>query len=161
MTAEEWKQVRAVFDNALRRDPEERGAFLDEACAGNPRLRSEVTSLLDAHDRAGHFMEAPDARLSADLTAGAPADWATGRVVGPYILRHELGRGGMGVVYLADDTRLSRRVALKALAPGVGREPGRRERLRQEARAAAGVIHRDLKPENVIRTPAGVVNESV
>jgi len=141
MTAEEWKQVRAVFDDALRRDPEERGAFLDEACAGNPRLRSEVTSLLDAHDRAGHFMEAPDASPVADLTVDNPPDSPPGRMVGPYLIRHEIGRGGMGVVYLADDTRLSRRVALKALAPGVGREPGRRERLRQEARAAAALSH--------------------
>jgi serine/threonine protein kinase len=65
----------------------------------------------------------------------------TEHVVGPYIIRHEIGRGGMGVVYLADDTRLSRRVALKALPPGVGRDPARRERLRQEARAAAGLTH--------------------
>ena len=86
-------------------------------------------------------MEAPDAGPAADLGVDDSADSSASRVVGPYIIRHEIGRGGMGVVYLADDTRLSRRVALKALAPGVGREPGRRERLRQEARAAAVLSH--------------------
>ena len=141
MASEEWKQVRLVFDAALQRDPEEREAFLDEACAGNPRLRSEVASLLDAHDRAGDFMEPPGLEAAADLPTVDPNDPATRRVVGPYIIRQEIGRGGMGVVYLADDTRLSRRVALKALPSGVGREPGRRDRLRQEARAAAALSH--------------------
>jgi serine/threonine-protein kinase len=64
-----------------------------------------------------------------------------GRVIGPYIVRRELGRGGMGVVYLADDTRLSRRVALKALTAEGGHDPQRRERLRLEARAAAALSH--------------------
>ncbi len=64
-----------------------------------------------------------------------------GRLIGPYIVRHEIGRGGMGIVYLADDTRLSRRVALKALPPELGRDRRRRERLRQEARAAAALSH--------------------
>lgn len=141
MRSEEWRQVRVVFDAALKRDPEEREAFLDEACAGNPRLRSEVASLLDAHDRAGDFMEPPDFKATTDLTADEARETCAGRVVGPYIIRQEIGRGGMGVVYLADDTRLSRRVALKALPAGVGREIGRWDRLRQEARAAAALSH--------------------
>jgi serine/threonine-protein kinase len=171
MTSEEWRQVRGVFDAALRRDPEEREAFLDEACAGNPQLRSEVASLLDAHDRAGDFMESPDVKAAPDLRVddplghasaattmgtplehpstaaapgtplGHPGEQSSRRMVGPYIIRHEIGRGGMGVVYLADDMRLSRRVALKALPPDVCHDAGRRERLRQEARAAAALSH--------------------
>ena len=141
MTPEEWAQVRAVFDAALQRDPGERNAFLDEACAGNPSLRAEVASLLAAHDRAGSFIEAPAYEAAAHLLVDEPRESLEGRQVGPYLVRQEIGRGGMGVVYLADDVRLSRRVALKALAPGLSRDPGRRERLRQEARAAAALSH--------------------
>ncbi len=133
--------MRDVFDAALRRDPGERDAFLDEACAGNRPLRAEVASLLAAHEGAGGFIEAPALKMAAHLLADTPTESLEGRVVGPYIIRHEIGRGGMGVVYLADDTRLSRRVALKALAPSVSRDGGRRERLRQEARAAAALSH--------------------
>jgi hypothetical protein len=111
---------------ALQRDPEERDAFLDQACAGDARLRAEVALLLAA-------------RTSPTLDAGP-----SGRIIGPYIIRHEIGRGGMGVVYLAEDTRLSRRVALKALVPSVATEGARRERLRQEARAAAGLSHQGI-----------------
>ena len=93
-------------------------------------------------------MELPDFTMAPNLLdhpsgppSAAPPEPPSQRVVGPYIIRHEIGRGGMGVVYLADDTRLSRRVALKALPPDVCRDAGRRERLRQEARAAATLSH--------------------
>ena len=138
---EDWGRAKAVFDAALDRGLSERDAFLDEACAGSPWLRAEVASLLAAHERAGDFIEAPAFEAAAQLLVEDPGESLEGRTVGPYIVRHEIGRGGMGVVYLADDTRLSRRVALKALPPGTGREPGRRERLRQEARSTATLSH--------------------
>jgi serine/threonine-protein kinase len=78
---------------------------------------------------------------AADLLVAHASGPLDGRLVGPYIVRHEIGRGGMGVVYLADDTRLSRRVALKALPPELCGDVRRRERLRQEARAAAALSH--------------------
>jgi len=125
MPSDDNSPARALFAAALRRDPEEREAFLDEACAGNPQLRQDVAALLDA--RPGTIDHALD-----------------GRLVGPYIIRHEIGRGGMGVVYLAEDTRLARRVALKALVVDLGGGAGPRERLRQEARAAAGLSHQGI-----------------
>ena len=64
-----------------------------------------------------------------------------GTRVGPYLILEELGRGGMGVVYLAEDQRLGRRVALKSLPPAAGNDPVIRERLRREARAAATISH--------------------
>jgi serine/threonine protein kinase len=141
MTPDEWKHVRELFDAALERETAERQAFLDAACAGHPGLRAEVASLLAAHERTADFIEAPAFEAAAHLLADAPAASLEGCVIGPYIVRHEIGRGGMGVVYLADDTRLSRRVALKALPPSVSRDAGRRDRLRQEARAAAALTH--------------------
>ena len=141
MNPSEWARAREVFDAALARERGERGAFLDQACGGNLGLRAEVASLLSAHDRSGDFIERPVFEAAADLLVARDREPLDGRLVGPYIIRHEIGRGGMGIVYLADDTRLSRRVALKALPPELGRDQRRRERLRQEARAGAALSH--------------------
>jgi serine/threonine-protein kinase len=135
-TSEESRLIRQVYAGALQRDPEERGEYLDRMCADKPQLRARVVALLDAH--------AQD--LDA-VTAVAPANAddrqarGQGQMVGPYLIRHEIGRGGMGIVYLADDTRLARTVALKALNQDISREPDARERFRREARAAAGLSH--------------------
>jgi hypothetical protein len=130
VTVDDRQDARVVFEAALRRDPEERDAFVDEACAATPELRADVELLLADHD----LLNPQDSRASRPGTS-------VGRVIGPYIIRGEIGRGGMGIVYLADDTRLSRRVALKALAPDVSRETGLRDRLRLEARAVAALTH--------------------
>jgi len=141
VTSDEQKEVQAVLRAALQRDREERSAFLDEACAGRRWLRAEVASLLAAHHSGGDSQQAPAHESATSSPADRLGGMLDGRAVGAYIIRHEIGRGGMGVVYLADDTRLSRRVALKALSPGLGRDVERRERLRREARAAAAITH--------------------
>ncbi len=142
MSSPVWVQVRKILEAALERPPAERVAFLDEACAGDPAIRAEVASLLEAHDSTTEFLEAPAAQVAARLVTERQSDSLEGLVLGPYIIRHEIGRGGMGVVYLADDTRLSRRVALKAIGAGFSSEPDRRrERMRHEARAAAALSH--------------------
>ena len=139
---ENWERVRQLFEAALERDPEERASFLEQACGDQPGLRAEVASLLDVHTRTGDFLDAPAFKAAASLLVDdTPATEMEGRTIGPYIIRHEIGRGGMGVVYLADDTRLGRRVALKALPPRMSGDADRRERLRQEARAAAALVH--------------------
>jgi serine/threonine-protein kinase len=136
MPSDESRRLRALYAAALTRDPEERDEYLNQACAGQPELRAKVAALLEAHS--GDFLDADDAS-SPTASVSARHDALEGQTIGPYIVRRELGRGGMGVVYLADDTRLGRRVALKALAPDVGRDPEHRERL--EARAAAALSH--------------------
>ena len=136
-TSEESRLIRQVYAGAIQRDPEERGEYLDRMCADKPQLRAKVVALLDAH--------AND--LLDPVTVAAPGNaddrraCGQGQMVGPYLIRHEIGRGGMGIVYLADDTRLSRAVALKALNQDISREPDARERFRREARAAAGLSH--------------------
>ncbi len=138
MTPPDWADVRRIFDAALDCPPAERDAFLDEACAGRETLRSEVKSLLGAYEHSGDFIETPAAEAAAHLLVDQEIP-LEGRSIGPYLIRHEIGRGGMGIVYLADDTRLSRRVALKVVAANLGE--GRREQIRREARAAATLAH--------------------
>ena len=138
MSSDDSRRLRAVYAGALQRDPEERDGYLNHTCAGQPELRAKVAALLQAHSQ--DFLDAEGPSSPAGPIVHRP-EGIEGTVIGPYIVRRELGRGGMGVVYLVDDTRLSRAVALKALTPEVGRDLGRRERLRLEARAAAALSH--------------------
>jgi serine/threonine protein kinase len=138
MPSEESRKLRAIYAAALQRDPEERDEYLRRACSGQPELHAKVAALLQAHSRDFLETEAPS---SVPPPRPTRPEAIEGTTIGHYIVRRLLGRGGMGVVYLVDDTRLARPVALKALTPEVGRDPGRRERLRFEARAAAALSH--------------------
>ena len=140
MTPERWKQVNSLFHEALERNAADRAAFLQNATAGDRELRREVESLLASHNSAGEFMEVPAYGVAPELMFDEAAD-LSGRTVGPYRVLHEIGRGGMGVIYAAEDTRLGRQVALKALPPDYSADATRRERLRREARAAASLTH--------------------
>jgi len=122
-----WQRVGALFDRALAIAPSERESFV--RASGEPEdIQAEVLVLLQVHDDSHGFLEPP-----ALLTEGAE--------IGPYRIERIIGRGGMGVVYLAQDTRLHRPVALKALPPHLFRDERMRARLRQEARAAAALSH--------------------
>jgi predicted Ser/Thr protein kinase len=102
-------------------------------------LAREAGALLHAHDTAGGFLEEPAVVDPADLAA--LDELGSGTRIGSYEIEHEIGRGGMGVVYLARDLRLGRRVALKALPRLHDSNESLRERLRREARAAATIAH--------------------
>ena len=124
-----WTDVGDVFHRAIELPPGERIAFLTVATS-DERVRREVLSLLAAHDRATDFIEQAVVRLDPATPPGR---------IGQYVVRGVLGEGGMGVVYLAEDSRLGRTVALKAVAPQFVNDSVRRERLRREARAAAAL----------------------
>lgn len=108
--------------------------------AGDEVVRADVESLLAHHDAAGAFLSEPVLERCQDLLTDA-ARFQSGDVLGAYRIEREVGRGGMGVVYLATDTRLGRAVALKVLAPGLVRDPSQRQRLLREARATAQITH--------------------
>ena len=132
-----WARIADLFDRALSVRSDDRAAWLVAICGDDRALHDEVTSLLRAHDRAGGFISSP-------ARSGAPPSPDHIEIpsvpIGPYRVQRVLGAGGMGVVYLAEDPRLGRHVALKALAPGDG-DPARAERLRREARLAASLAH--------------------
>jgi len=110
MRQERWSRVNELFHSALKRGPAERMAFLAEACSNDISLRMEVESLLSADSSAGSFLDRGVARRETTLQPGAS--------LGAYRIDSLIGRGGMGEVYCARDTRLAREVALKVL-PGL------------------------------------------
>ena len=138
---ERFEKVSGVFHAALERAPADRCAFLDAACAGDAALRAEVDSLLAANNESSDFLEQPAAQVAEALGVDESEPFAPGQKLGTYVVKEEIGRGGMGIVYLAEDTRLGREVALKVLPPEFSRDRMRRERLRREARAAATLSH--------------------
>jgi predicted Ser/Thr protein kinase len=141
MNRERWARVKPLFHGALEQSPSRREDWLRQACANDEALRADVAALIAAHETAGDFLEEPAAVQFAADEAQPPEAASHPGHIGPYVVRGELGRGGMGVVYLAEDVRLGRTVALKAL-PGVAATDAlRRERLRREARAAAALSH--------------------
>ena len=140
MTPERRQRVEQLFAAALDRDAESAAQWIAREAADDPAVREEALSLLASHSRAGAFLERPIAESAPDLLA-EETPLASGATVGAYTIVREIGRGGMGHVYLASDARLGRAVALKALAPHLVRQPSHRERLRREARAAAALSH--------------------
>ncbi len=128
MTASQrWQRVGALFDRAVAEPPAARAGLIRNSLEPAD-IQDEVLALLASHDSGEGFLE-PAALL------------AEGATVGAYRVARILGRGGMGVVYLAEDTRLHRLVALKALPPHLFRDERMRSRLRHEARAAAALSH--------------------
>ena len=112
--------VRSIFEQALElHSKPQRQAYLDEACGGNPELRDQVDALLEAHAEAGSFLEPPAADLAV-TTDHRPIVERPGTVIGPYKLLQQIGEGGMGVVFMAEQTEpIQRTVALKIIKPGM------------------------------------------
>ncbi|MGE5194014.1 MAG: protein kinase domain-containing protein, partial [Deltaproteobacteria bacterium] len=99
---------------------EDRGTFIDRACAEDAALRAEVVDLLQAHSEAGSFLAAPAMGKTIDMPAESPIAAAPGTVIGPYKLLQQIGEGGMGTVYLAEQAApVRRKVALKIIKPGM------------------------------------------
>ena len=141
MTPERWERVKRLYDVASKLAPGERAAFLADACGNDERLRRDVQMLLDQPVGTASFV---------DFVGGPPplfeistGDSASliGRQLGPYEVRTFLGRGGMGEVFRAHDTKLGRDVAIKVLPAAFTADPERLARFEREARVVAALNH--------------------
>src|SRR5262245_44344475 len=113
--------AKSIFGKALELEPTARAAYLDEVCAGYPSLRARIDGLLNAHGQAGEFMRPPIAAVAAGITGSyEPLTEGPGTRIGPYKLREQIGEGGMGLVFVAEQEEpVRRKVALKIIKPGM------------------------------------------
>src|SRR6266700_2330399 len=144
MTPERWQQLKQIFQSALERNPAERSAFLNQACADDPLLRSQVESLIASHKQAGDSIEAMAAEAATEMLDDDQAVSIVGKQISHYQVVSRIGRGGTGEVFLAHDTSLGRKVALKLLRSDFTRIEERLRRFRQEARAASALNHQNI-----------------
>jgi serine/threonine protein kinase len=143
MSDDRWQRIEEVFQQAADLPAPERARFLAAACAGDDGMRREVESLL-AHDQSQNdVLVAAISDAASDPSAIRPIPDFVGKHIGPYRILSLLGRGGMGAVYKARDSRLERDVAIKLL-PEALNEPALRARFEREARAASALNHPNI-----------------
>jgi len=145
VTPERWQTVRELLNEALDYAPNERAAFLDRVCGADMALRAEVESLLAAGQRTRGFLEPPPSVADPKDTGPELAGLLKAALADRYALDREVGRGGMATVYLAQDLRHRRSVALKVLHPELGLGVGP-ERFRREIETAARLEHPHILP---------------
>jgi serine/threonine protein kinase/Tfp pilus assembly protein PilF len=144
MRSDRWQEVNEIFHSALALSPDKRVAFLTAACQGHESLRIEVESLLTSHEQAAHFIESPPYERAAQIKVAEKKGLRPGQILSSYTIISTLGAGGMGEVYLAQDTRLNRRVALKVFLADLGRDDERLRRFELEAQAASALNHPNI-----------------
>jgi eukaryotic-like serine/threonine-protein kinase len=144
MNSDRRKQITSIFHSAIEREGTERRAFLDGACGGDDALRRKVESLISSHENAGSLLDAPAYERGAELLAGEHQAELPGSKLGRYRIVRLVGAGGMGEVYLAEDTQLGRNLALKLLSRRLTEDPTLVARFRQEARAASTLNHPNI-----------------
>ncbi len=145
MTPERWRQVEELVHSSLERAPGEWRSFLDEACDGDTRLCAEVESLLEQCEAAQDFIERPAFAFAADALADEEGESLEGQRIGSYKVVREIGRGGMGTVYLGqrDDDAYQREVAIKLIKRGMDTDFVLR-RFLQERQILASLDHPNI-----------------
>ena len=144
MTPERWQQIEQLFHAALARDLTHRNSFLASACGTDEELRREVESLIYFHNDTASFIETPAGDVAAAILDSDKFRLKPGHEINNYRIIRQLGSGGMGEVYLADDTKLHRKIALKLLPPQFTVDIDRVRRFEQESRAASALNHPNI-----------------
>src|SRR5436309_7398599 len=145
VTSERWKRVEAVFEQVLELPQDQRAAFLQENCTSDAEVRREVESLLNSHERAGNFIDQPSLFFADDTLRDNGSTLQAAELIGSYRIVRELGRGGMGAVYLAEraDEQYKKRVAIKLIKRGMDTDAVLRH-FRNERQILAGFDHPNI-----------------
>lgn len=141
---QEMRQLEELFHEALELKPAERADFIDRVRSSNSDLAAAVESLIAAHEQPNGLVDAVAYEAAAEMIAEAPPALVAGQLVGHYKIIKPLGKGGMGEVYLAGDTKLDRKVALKLLPTEFTNNKELLRRFIQEARAASSLNHPNI-----------------
>ena len=144
MTPERWRRISKLYHEAHARTPQEREVFLRTQCAGDDELYVEVASLLEAHEKAEEYLSTPALEVEARALASEPSASLSLRQIAHYEILALLGVGGMGEVWLAQDTHLARKVALKVLPALFMTDTVRVRRFEQEAKATSALNHPNI-----------------
>ena len=140
MNRNEWQKVKKIFDVALELAPNQRKQFLDDSCGNDDDLRLEVEELLASF--ADSFMEqSAAAEVASVIIKAETKNLEAGKCFGHYEIVRQIGAGGMGEVYLAQDKKLDRKVAVKILNEKFSRDESNLQRFTQEAKSASGLNH--------------------
>jgi len=143
MPDQDWEKLKDIFHAAVALPPNERAAYLDNTCHGDLSLRAAVQSLLKSHEETGNFVDTPAYQAAAEMLIDS-AQLKAGSTVAHYRILSLLGQGGMGKVYLAEDTKLHRKVSLKFLSTNFAQDDERMRRFEQEARAISALNHPNI-----------------
>jgi serine/threonine protein kinase/TolB-like protein/Tfp pilus assembly protein PilF len=144
MTPARLQKIEEIFQAALDQEPDQIGAFLDNACEGDKVLRSKVEALLSSRQRASTFIETSAVGLATKIIENGQAELLVGQTFGHYKISKRIGSGGMGEVYLAADMTAGRKAALKLLPMRFTGDAERLKRFQQEARAVAALNHPNI-----------------
>ena len=143
-TPESMQQLEDLFHEALELKPAERADFIERVRTSNSDLGAAVESLIAAHEQPDGLIDAVAYEAAAEMIAKAPPALVAGQLVGHYKIIKALGKGGMGEVYLAGDTKLDRKVALKLLPVEYTNHKDRLRRFIREAKAASSLNHPNI-----------------
>ena len=159
MKADRWERVKELFEQAMERPSRQRARFLQRECGGDEEVRREVASLLAEYDSAGSFMDKPPAYSLAATVADTTAETAEvslcDQVISHYRIHEQIGSGGMGSVYRAEDLRGRGEVALKFLKIRAEAEESAIARFQREAAIAASLVHPSICKFHEIGEDAG------
>ncbi len=144
MTPDRYQHVVDLCQAAWEQSPETRGVFVQQACLADDELRREVEAMLAADEQPSQFLDESPDDIAAEALVGRPTRPLIGETLGDYRVIERLGRGGMGEVFLAQDTRLKRRAALKLLPEEYTSDPARLRRFEQEACAVSALNHPNI-----------------